>query len=437
MKRKVLEDQYMQSVLNLHQLILYRNILQDSVVKGMLEVLNLLQSESPVPRKEMEEAYFVMLHDLFKETEDLNLSGDVFKKYILKLIFEDENAFSLACERAGQGVNENLLRLAAHDLEILFSLYNVDWKPIHKQFGMGDILANIQINKQETKVSQNHFCMKLEHLGQILSNNDFLLEKLKSIAGFYHQYGCGKLARYLAFRWDNGLVGIDNPDPITFDDLVGYAYQKETLIANTQSFVHGKPANNVLLYGEKGCGKSSSVKALLNRFASEGLRIIELTKGQLKDFNRVIQSIRGRCHRFIIFIDDLSFEDFEVDYKYIKSSFEGTLEATADNVLIYVTSNRRHLIKENWSDRQSTSEEVHISDSHQEKLSFADRFGITISYFSPDQDQYLQIVDKLACEKGIDIPLVELHRQAIRWEIGHHGRSGRTAHQFIAFITGQ
>ncbi len=424
------------TALDLHQLIFYRNILEDSVIKGLQQVLNLLQSQSPVPRQELEEAYYTMLNNLFQAGEHL-LGGDVVKKHLLQLIFEAENVFSLGCEQAGISVNENLLRLAAHDLEILQRLFNFDWQPVHEQFGMGNIFTETAINRLNTDLYQHHYYKKLTQLEAIMANNAPLPAKLTSLAGFYHQYGCGKLARHLAFRWENGLIGIDKFDPITFNDLVGYTHQKETLMANTLAFVEGKPANNVLLYGEKGCGKSSSVKALLNLLADEGLRMVELTKSQLGEFNQVVHNIRNRCHRYIIFIDDLSFDDFEVEYKYIKSSFEGTLEATAGNVLIYATSNRRHLIKENWSDRKRTEEEVHISDSHQEKLSFADRFGITISYYSPDQVEYLRIVDKLAQEKGIDMPLEELHRQARRWEIGHHGRSGRTAQQFITFLLGQ
>ncbi len=172
-------------------------------------------------------------------------------------------------------------------------------------------------------------------------------------------------------------------------------------------------------------------QSVVKQVFRDGLRMVELSKMQLGDYKLVIQSLRNRGQRFILFIDDLSFEDFEVDYKYIKASLEGSLEARPENVLIYVTSNRRHLIKENWSDRQSSNEEVHISDTHQEKLSFADRFGISISYYAPNQEQYLNIVEDLAKKRGILIPIEELRRQAIQWEIGHNGRSGRTAQQFI------
>ncbi|MEN6351222.1 MAG: ATP-binding protein, partial [Syntrophomonas sp.] len=249
-----------------------------------------------------------------------------------------------------------------------------------------------------------------------------------------HTRGCGIMNRYRAFFWDKGLKGIENPDPIKLEDLVGYEYQKEILTGNTEAFLRGKKANNILLYGEKGTGKSSSVKALLNKYTGQGLRMIELGKKQLLDFPRVVETVRNRGMYFIIFIDDLSFEDFEVEYKEIKASIDGSLQARPDNVLLYVTSNRRHLIRENWSDRKPSGEEIHISDTFQEKLSFADRFGIMISYQSPNQDEYLQIINELARKNNVTIPPEELKKLAIQWERKYHGRSGRTARQFINHI---
>ena len=182
-----------------------------------------------------------------------------------------------------------------------------------------------------------------------------------------------------------------------------------------------------MLYGEKGTGKSSSVKALLNRYAKDGLRMIELSKGQLMDFYKIIQQIRDRGQRFIIFMDDLSFEDFETEYKYIKALIEGGLQKKPENVLIYVTSNRKHLIRESWKDRESAEGEIRMTDSVQEKLSLADRFGIVITYLSPAQEEYLGIVQALAKKNGIDMPAEELRKRAIQWEMKYHGRSGRTA----------
>ncbi len=426
------------STLNLHRLVLYRDLLKDPIIEHLQILLNQLASNNALPMTASEQVYFDFYYRLLQAAQAKHISGDIWKNYLLQLIVEDENIFSLACEQQSSSLNENLLKLASHDLEILLTLYNLDWAEIQQRIVPTASLpwSNIILPRKASKY-QLRYQQQINDLGEVCIGNLSLEEKRSALIAFYHQHACGQMARYAAFRWDNGLIGIDQPDPISFDDLVGYEHQKELLINNTRTFVAGKEANNVLLYGEKGTGKSSSVKALLNKFAEDGLRMVELSKMQLGDYKLVIQSLRNRGHRFILFIDDLSFEDFEVDYKYIKASLEGSLEARPENVLIYVTSNRRHLIKENWSDRQHSNEEVHISDTHQEKLSFADRFGISISYYSPNQDQYLDIVEDLAKKRDILIPIEELRRQAIQWEIGHNGRSGRTAQQFITHLAAQ
>jgi predicted AAA+ superfamily ATPase len=165
--------------------------------------------------------------------------------------------------------------------------------------------------------------------------------------------------------------------------------------------------------------------------------MVEITRRQLADIHEITDQLRYRNYRFILFIDDLSFEDFEVDYKYIKASMEGSLETRPRNILFYVTSNRRHLVRENWSDRQSAGEEVFPPDSQQEKLSFADRFGISLVYLSPDQELYLQMVTEMAEKEGIPMETEELRNQATQWELSHHGRSGRSARQFIDDLLGR
>ncbi len=422
--------------LHLRQLVIYRNLLNDPVIKRFHTLLEILSDKEDIPVQAAEEAYFDFVHQLMQAVQTRQITGDVWENYLLQIIIEDENIFSLACEQ-NRTLSENLLQLAAHDLNILMPLFNLDWAGIKQLIGSS---ACLPWDKPGLPAGNSNFKIcwqeQMNRLGDIWTSKDAdTEEKLSALINFYRTNACGIFSRYAAFRWDHGLIGIEHPDPVTFDDLVGYSRQKEVLIGNTQSFVSGKPANNILLYGEKGTGKSSSVKALLNKFSGDGLRMVELTKMQLADFGLVIQTLRNRGQRFIIFIDDLSFEDSEVDYKYIKASLEGSLEVRPENVLIYVTSNRRHLIKENWSDRQRSDEEVHISDSHQEKLSFADRFGISISYFSPDQEQYLNIVEDLAKKSNISIPADELRRLAIQWEINHHGRSGRTARQFITYLS--
>ncbi|MDD4801953.1 MAG: ATP-binding protein [Syntrophomonas sp.] len=422
------------SNLNLHRLVLYRGLHKHPVIQHFQTLLNHLSMNNTLPIHAAEQSYFDFYYQLIQAAQANNIQGDIWQNYLLQLIIEDENIFSLACEqRSSLGVN--LLQLASHDLEILLALYKLDWAEIQDKIGPPACLPGNNIFlPAEAPIIQLRYQQNIIDLGKVWNSSVSLEDKRTALVGFYQQHACGQLARYAAFRWDNGLIGIDRPDPVSFDDLVGYEHQKELLINNTRTFVAGQAANNMLLYGEKGTGKSSSVKALLNMFFKDGLRMVELGKLQLGDYKHVIQALHKRGRRFIVFIDDLSFEDSEVDYKYFKASLEGSLEAQPDNVLICVTSNRRHLIKENWNDRKTSNEEVHISDTHQEKLSFADRFGISISYYSPSQEQYLNIVEALAKKRGIIVPLEDLRKQAIQWELSHSGRSGRCAQQFITSL---
>ena len=225
---------------------------------------------------------------------------------------------------------------------------------------------------------------------------------------------------------------------MTLDDLVGYESQKQKLIENTEAFVHGRQANNVLLFGDAGTGKSTSIKAILNQYYAQGLRMIEVYKHEFQYLSRIISEIKNRNYRFIIFMDDLSFEEFEIEYKYLKAVIEGGLETKPENVLIYATSNRRHLVRETWSDRSDMSQdELHRSDTMQEKLSLAGRFGVSIGFYRPSQKEYFEIVTELAKEyPQISLSQEELLQKANQWELSHGGISGRTARQFIDHLAG-
>ena len=254
----------------------------------------------------------------------------------------------------------------------------------------------------------------------------------------------GKFGLNKAFRVNDEnkekefLIPITATSDVQLEDLVGYELQKEKLIANTEAFVQGRMANNVLLYGDAGTGKSTSIKAILNRYYSQGLRMIEVYKHQFKDLQRIISEIKNRNYRFIIYMDDLSFEEFETEYKYLKAVIEGGLETKPENILIYATSNRRHLIKETWGDRNDrTDDEMHRSDTVQEKLSLVARFGVTIGYFKPSHQEYLHIVSELAKRyPEITLSEKELALMANQWELRSGGASGRTAQQFINFLVG-
>jgi hypothetical protein len=254
-------------------------------------------------------------------------------------------------------------------------------------------------------------------------------ENLDNLIKFYQNYGAGLLNQSRAFFWQqNTLKAVNNPDPITFDQLIAYQKEKQKLIENTESFLEGYQAHNVLLYGDSGTGKSSSVKAVLNKYYQQGLRLIEINSSQIKELPEILEYLNQRGLNFIIFMDDLSFEEFETDYKYLKAVMEGGIESKPENVLFYATSNRRHLVREKWQDRES---EVHENDILNEKLSLSERFGLTLMYNNPTQAEYLTIVNELAAQSGLNLTKKTLRSKALQWSKWNNGRSGRSAKQFI------
>ena len=268
------------------------------------------------------------------------------------------------------------------------------------------------------------------------------------VTAFYKDYGVGMFGLNKAFRIKEKADGeieflpINNMDKVMLDDLVGYEIQKQKLVENTEAFVQGRKANNALLFGDSGTGKSTSIKAIVNEFYPQGLRMIEIYKHQFKDLSNVIAQIKNRNYRFIIYMDDLSFEEFEIEYKFLKAVIEGGVETKPDNILIYATSNRRHLIKETWNDRNDLEHggggELHRSDTMQEKLSLVNRFGVTINFSRPNQKEYFHIVTELAKrDPSITLTEQELCAEANKWELSHGGLSGRTAQQFIDYLLGK
>ncbi|MCH1978151.1 ATP-binding protein, partial [Lawsonibacter sp. OA9] len=262
------------------------------------------------------------------------------------------------------------------------------------------------------------------------------------MVSFYKDFGVGKLGLHKAFRIDHTkedveILPITNIAHVQLTDLVGYEIAKKKLIDNTEAFVSGKKANNCLLFGDAGTGKSSSIKGILNQYYDRGLRIIEVYKHQFQDLNAVIAQIKNRNYKFIIYMDDLSFEDFEIEYKYLKAVIEGGLEKKPDNILIYATSNRRHLVREKFSDKEERRDDLHSSDTVQEKLSLVSRFGVSIFFCAPDKKEFQNIVKTLADRYHVNMPEEKLLLEANKWELSHGGLSGRTAQQFIDYLLGQ
>ena len=338
-------------------------------------------------------------------------------------------------------------RFAKNDFKIFKSLFDYDFTPLEKELEIDcfSVILNYKaIEKSGSRYNKN-VSERVQQLSRLIEEARDENEVFIHVTDYYRDYGVGMFGLNKAFRIrkDRGileLVPITNTQEVQLSDLVGYELQKKKLIDNTRAFIEGRKSNNALLFGDSGTGKSTSVKAILNEYYPEGLRMIEIYKHQFEDLSAVIARLKNRNYKFIIYMDDLSFEEFEIEYKYLKAVIEGGLETKPDNVLIYATSNRRHLIRETWSDRSDmeTTEELHRSDTMQEKLSLVARFGITINFSSPNKKEFQNIVLELAKrQKNIDITEEELLLEANRWELSHGGMSGRAAQQFINYLAGK
>ena len=255
----------------------------------------------------------------------------------------------------------------------------------------------------------------------------------------YKTYGRGKLARYMAFRINsqNRLVGIEEFPHLAWGDLISYQAQKEKLLQNTVNFIKNRGANNVLLTGARGTGKSTAVKSLVWQYHEAGLRLLQIERGQLAALPGIMEKLSLiKSKKFILFLDDLSFDEDEKEYKYLKSAIDGGVTPQPDNVLIYATSNRRHLLKETWKDRNDEMDEVYRDDSTNESISLSDRFGLIIHYAAPTQDEYLAIIDHELRKAGVVLDKKELRILGVRWEMEHSGRNGRIAQQFVKWYLG-
>lgn len=356
---------------------------------------------------------------------------DIWKCLLFRLLAESENVLTLAAERGSvEELHAGVLSLGAADIEAIRLLGELPSDGLCKMLKEAGYLQLPMWDKIQVEADAAAYGFwKLKDL----------TESLTYLVNYIFENGAGAFAKARAFRWDSELqemVPAGSPDSIRMEDLWGYERQKNELLRNTRKLISGYPANNVLLYGERGTGKSSLVKAVFNELSGEGLRLLEAAKEDLTDFPRIIACLRDRGLKFILFIDDLSFEEDDSNYKALKAILEGGIESRPRNVVLYATSNRRNLVKEYFTDRYLPLEtdEVHTLDSHQEKLSLADRFGIRLSMLSTDQEEYLEVVDHLARREGLVVPQEKLHRQALQWS---EGRNPRTARQFIDWAKGE
>ena len=422
------------------ELILYRDLENGQILLDMTWILEHLEKKEQI--SEVRDRFFSCMHDLVELAGNYGFENNLWHNYLTFLLVNNENIFSTACEI--RGVTEgSLLSLARHDFAIFRELFACDFTELERMLQAGVFEEFLHYARTEStgKLFNCRIRDRICELSDQLANAETLEAFTEYMVSFYKEFGVGKLGLHKAFRVahvgdDVQIEPITNIAHVKLEDLVGYEIQKKKLIDNTEAFVEGRSANNCLLFGDAGTGKSSSIKAILNRYYDRGLRIIEVYKHQFQDLNEVIAQIKNRNYKFIIYMDYLSFEEFENEYKYLKAVIEGGLEKKPDNILIYATSNRRHLIKESFRDNEELHGDLHSNDTIQEKLSLVSRFGVTIYFGSPDKKEFQQIVRTLAERNGIDMPEDQLLLEANKWELSHGGLSGRTAQQFVDYVLG-
>lgn len=426
------------------KLVIYRNLKEDSILFRLARICEDFESGNYV-KEDLNTRIYVEINKLLDVATKYGFDENLWHNYLAFLLATNENPFSITCEKVG-ATNGTVNQFARGDFKIFKALFDYDFSKMEEELGINcfSVVLNYKAVKKIERRYNKNVSEKVQELSKQIEAAKDEDEIFDLVTGFYKKYGVGKFGLNKAFRVrheDAGveLIPITNTDNIVLDDLVGYELQKQKLVENTKAFVEGRKANNCLLFGDSGTGKSTSIKAILNEYYSQGLRMIEIYKHQFKDLSTVIAQIKDRNYRFIIYMDDLSFEEFEIEYKYLKAVIEGGLETKPDNVLIYATSNRRHLIRETWSDRSDMSkDELHRSDTMQEKLSLVNRFGVSINYSKPSQKEYFNIVCQLAKRyDSITLSDEELCQEANKWELSHGGISGRTAQQFINYLAGK
>ena len=427
------------------KLIMYGDIDEDCILYQMGEIFREFeegtQSNAVLIRK-----VYTQIKRLLTVATDFGFDKNLWHNYLAYFLITNENPFSITCEKIGAN-DGSVNHFARNDFSAIKNLFEYDFSEIEKSLGI-DCFTQISnyraIEKKELMYNKN-VSEKVQALSSRMEQARDVEGFFTAVTEFYRDYGVGMFGLNKAFRiqdrTDSKLVflPINNMDKVMLSDLVGYEIQKKKLVDNTRAFVEGKKANNVLLFGDSGTGKSTSIKAIVNEFYDQGLRMIEIYKHQFKDLSNVIAAVKNRNYKFIIYMDDLSFEEFEIEYKFLKAVIEGGVETKPDNILIYATSNRRHLIRETWGDRNDVQQDegMHRSDTMQEKLSLVNRFGVTINYSKPSQKEYFDIVIHLAAKSGIKMSEDELKAEANKWELSHGGISGRTAQQFIYYLQGK
>lgn len=427
------------------KLILYRDLGEDSILFHLAQIFEDFD-EKKANQADLTTRIYVEMKRLLDLSTSYGFDSNLWHNYLAFLLITNENSFSITCEKVGAN-DGTVNQFAKGDFKIFKQLFDFDFTPIEQALGIDcfSTISNYKAIVKKERMYNKNVSEKVQDISRKIEQAKDENDIFDIVTEFYRAYGVGMFGLNKAFRirhLENGVefCPINNTDDVMLDDLIGYEIQKKKLTDNTEAFVNGRRANNVLLFGDSGTGKSTSIKAIINEYYDQGLRMIEIYKHQFQDLSTIISQIKNRNYRFIIYMDDLSFEEFEIEYKFLKAVIEGGVETKPDNVLIYATSNRRHLIKETWSDRDDveTDNGMHRSDTMQEKLSLVNRFGVTISFSKPSQKEYFEIVKELAKRTDqIQMSDEDLCAEANKWELSHGGISGRTAQQFINYLAGK
>jgi len=439
------KEHFKDTLTALDSLTIYRHINSDPIMSLFRETLRLSVAGEPAAVKN----YFTLIGCLSELPGEKIMPGlNLFKNHLINNILTTETVFSRDSEKLPfSKLDNSFLKLIESDLTSIKSVYDFDFsrllEKLKEKYKIDEFafeLDDLNFTRVTGGNYPDFYLQRLDQIKQVLAESSGWSNSIEDLYQFYRDVGSGECGRYWAFKWSSngdysGLVGVVNPDPIRMEDLVGLEDQQEEIIRNTRQFIEGLPANNILLYGDRGTGKSSTIKSLIYIFGSEGLRLIEISKHDILNLHRVIRQVRGRGQKFVIFIDDLSFEESETEYKELKALLEGSIEKPPENVLVYATSNRKNLIREYFSDREA--DDVGAMETYQEKLSLADRFGIKLVFPTPGQKEYLDTVAEIARNSGIDMDRSKLDKLALEWVMWHNSRSGRTARQFVNDLIGR
>ncbi len=393
-----MKKRFNQLKMQIDSLTVFSGIKNDAVISSLHELLTALCEKG---HDEAVKLYSEFAAALYPHTTNLT-------DYIRTLVIQDEN-FYVKTKASGKAADAEIQEAVEQELAMLQNIASLKSDEIREFISYDGFLPSWR----------NH-SIDLQY--------DFM-EKLNNIS----KLGYGMFAKYSFFRIENGqIVPVAHPDYQPVSQLFGYERERSLIMKNTEALVNGTGASNMLLYGDAGTGKSSSIKAIAAHLAPKGLRIIEVKKSQLYQIPSIMEKLASNPLKFILFIDDLSFAGNDDNFSALKATLEGSISGCGDNAVIYATSNRRHLMKESFEDREGS--ELHLNDTLQETMSLAARFGLTVTFQRPDKDEYLHIVKELAAEYGIDMNEDELFRKAEAHAIRKNGRSPRTAKQFIELL---